>query len=383
VGCNGAYSWLRDWEFGGGQEEVMIAVLLSNSVGWDRPLYVRVIREHGDAPGSYPFTLCVRDLRGNLVLSRSFVYDGGREEQTFAVDVSGLSGGIYQVYIYNWNNCSPPSNVLTFRYWLHKIERDAYLSLGDGWDFRRTYLFMLYVYDKKLFWKYLINTSETVIPAGVPVYIEATDASGNAFVGSVTATGSISLRPNMKVPFMAVFRIIYDRPIDDSIYRAFTALAGFAYRTYVHKADDYTVELGIVKTEPGLGPLGFAAIVLAIGGATAMTWMWYDREVRRIELEGKKLDKVDPLIKIQEKITNQYFAEVDRCRNDLECIRLAQYKYFGPLQMINSAVGSILSTSGISRECDGLNVGGVCIPWWVVAVIIFVGGLLVISAVRR
>jgi hypothetical protein len=358
----------------------MIVTLDANSVGWERPLYIRVIREPEDAPGSYPFTLCVRDLNGNLVLKRGFTYDSAKDEQTFSVDVSTLGEGIYSVYIYNWTDCNPPSNVLTFRYWLHRIvENYAYLSL-EGWDYRKIYLFMLYVYNGKLFWKYLINTSEAVIPAGVPVYLEVTDASGNAFVGSVATRGFAVLRPNTKIPFMARFRIRYGDRVSKDVVKSFIGIVGRMMNSYVDIVDDYTVEIGIVKDRPGI-PLKVAVVIaFAITGALGI-WAWHDVQVRSIELEYKRLETVEPLINVFANAHMRYLNQLSLCTTD-ECIREVVNTWLPILQSIGANIGMLLSSGIPLMKCNGINIGGVCVPWWVVGIMIFVAGLMVVAALK-
>jgi len=360
----------------------MIVVPISNSVGWVSPFYLNVIREPTDIPGSYPFTVCIKDSSGSVVLSKSFTYDFTRDVETFAVDVSSLSEGVYKVYIYNWTDCNPPSNVPTFVYWLHYISGGTYLSL-DGWDYRRTYMFMLYVYDGKLFWQYWINTSDVVIPSGVPVYLEVTDGSGNAFVGSVTGSGgTVYLRPNMKIPFIAIFRIRYEDKVVPDILRAFSGFVWMMKNSYVDMVDDYTIEIGVVKTEPGFPVFAVIAIGLILLGAFGI-WAWHDSNVKNAEVESKRLDYAKVLI---DRISNAYDKMsqlVNLCNpNDMNCIMKAVQTWYPVVQTLSSNI-QLLQSMGITpTACNGLNLGGVCVPWWVVAVAIFLAGLLVIAAIK-
>jgi hypothetical protein len=360
----------------------MIVVPRGNFVGWlDSNLYVMVIREPKDVPGSYPFTVCIRDSSGSVVLSRSFAYDFTRDVETYAVDVSSLSEGVYSVYIYNWTNCNPPPDTLTFRYWLHKITGGAYMSLED-WDFSRLYVFMMYVYDGKLFWKHLVNTSDVVIPSNVPVYLEASDGRGNAFVGSVSGSGTIQVRPNMRIPFVAMFKITYQDRLSQDVVKALSAFVGMIRGAYVDIVDDYTVEIGIVKTEPGVPLLAIAIIMASIVGGFAV-FAWWDREVRRIELEKKALDYAKPLIDKMGRAFEKLESMLGMCGpNDWDCIARVQSVWLTVFQMLSSSVGMLLSRGFPLGQCDGVKVGGVCVPWWVVAVAIFLAGLLVIAAVR-
>jgi hypothetical protein len=360
----------------------MIVVPRGNFVGWlDPNLYVMVVREPRDVPGSYPFTVCIRDLRGNVVLSRSFAYDFTRDVETYAVDVSSLGEGVYRVDIYNWTDCNSPPDNLAFRYWLHKITGGAYLTFED-WDYSKLYIFMMYVYDGKLFWKHLTNTSDVVIPSGVPVYIEASDGRGNAFVGSVSGSGTIQVRPNMRIPFVAVFKITYQDRISQNVVRALSSFVGMIRGAYVDIVDDYTIEIGIVKMEPGAYLLPIAIIIASAVGAFAV-FAWWDREVRNIGLQSKALDYVKPLIDKMNRVFERFEQMLGMCSpNDWDCITKVQNMWLTVFQMISSNIGMLMSKGFPLGPCDGLNIGGVCVPWWVVGIAIFIAGLLVIAALK-
>jgi len=361
----------------------MIVVPVSNSVGWlENILYVRVIREPKDVPGSYPFTVCIRDSGGSVVLSRSFTYDFTTDVATYAVDVSSLGEGVYRVYIYNWSDCSPPPNTLTFVYWMHKISAGTYLSF-EGWDYSRMYVLIMYVYDRKLFWQYGINTSDFVVPSNVTVYIEATDRAGNAFVGSVSGDGTIYVRPNMKIPFVAIFRITYDDRVSQDVMRAFSGFVGMIRGAYVDMVDDYTVEVGIVKTEPGVPAIALAIIAASIVGAL-WAWAWHNNNVMNFELQKMALEYSKPLVDKMIRVFDKMESMLGMCSpGDYDCIMRVQSVWLPAAQTLASVIGNLMYRGIPLTRCDGINVGGVCVPWWVVAVAIFLGGLLVIAAVRR
>jgi hypothetical protein len=344
-------------------------------------LYVSVVREPGDAPGSYPFTVCIRDSRGNVVLSRSFVYDSTEDVKTYAVNVDSLREGVYRVDIYNWNDCNPPSGVTTFRYWLHRITSGAYLSF-DGWDYSRMFVFIMYVYDGKLFWQHLINTSDVIVPSNVPVHIEASDVSGNGFVGTVRGSGVVYVRPNTRVPFMAVFRIRYRDPVSRDVVSAFSGFLWMMRSTYVNLVDDRTVEIGIVKIEPGVSWLAAAVIVVAaVGGFAA--WRWSQVRVEEVRVEEKKIETAKPLIDAMTSAYRNFENELSMCSpGDFNCVANVQKMWMPVLNTLSSNVGMLMCAGIPLRSCDGVSVGGVCVPWWVVAVAVFIAGLLVISALK-
>jgi len=368
----------------------MIVVPVSNSIGWlNENLYVKVIREVGDVPGSYPFTVCIRNLAGVLVLSRSFTYDFTREEQTYAVDVSSLGEGEYRVYIYNWNNCNPPPGTAVYEYWMHKIGSthlgSAYLSF-EGWDYSRMYVLLMYTLGGKLYWQHGINTSDFVVPLGARVYIEATDRSGNAFVGVIDVSGDMSVRPNTRIPFMATFRFKYDRPVSERIARVVNRLVWMMKDVYINVVDDNTVELVIVKTEPGLTPTVAVAVVVVVGivGGVIWGWLWYDARIREIEVEHKRIEHSKPVVDVFVKTHGAFLEMLRMCGpGDSECISRVYSIWVPQLQLIGSVLGALLARGYSLGPCDGLRVGGVCVPWWVVGVAVFLAGLLVIAVVRR
>jgi len=360
----------------------MIVVPESNSVGWVSPFYLNVIRETTDIPGSYPFTVCIKDSSGRVVLSKSFTYDFTRDVETFAVDVSSLSEGVYRVYIYNWTDCNPPSNVRTFVYWLHYISGGTYLSL-DGWDYSRTYMFILYVYDGKLFWQYKINTSDAIIPSGVPVHLEVTDGYGNGFVGSVTGSGgTVYVRPNTKVPFMVVFRIRYEDKVVPDILRAFSGFIWMLKNSYIDMIDDYTIEIGVVKIEPGIYPSAVRTIGPLLVGAFGI-WAWHDSNVKNAEVENKRLEYTKPLIDRIVYAYDRMTQSLSLCSpNDQNCMLNVIQTWYPMIQTMSTVAGLMTALGLPLTKCDGLRLGGVCVPWWVVAVAIFLAGLLVIAAVK-
>jgi hypothetical protein len=341
---------------------------------------IMVAREPDDNPGSYPFTVCIKDSSGNVVYSEQFTYDFDRDVRIFTVDIGGIRDGVYEMHVYNATSCSPPPGAIAFRYWIHKTARGAPLRLGDGWDFSTaTRLFALYAYNGRVFWSYQENTSGTSIPLNTPVHLEITDGSGNAFVGTVTATSEseITVSPNMRVPFMAEFTITFSQPVTDQVCRAILDLVGIMKDVIIYAPDSYTMNLTVVKSAPGINPLVIIAIGIIVGGAVGIALLWHDVEVKSIELKARQLNTVDPLIKLQSDILNKYASEVSQCGADAECIRNVQYKYFPTIQAINATISGVMGSA-----CNGIVIGNTCVPWWVVGIAILVGGMIVVSVLR-
>jgi hypothetical protein len=361
----------------------MIVVPQDTSIDWLSPnLYLRVARELRDVDDSYNLSVCVRDWMGRVVASRSFTYTPSDDVVQYVVDLSSVGDGVYWVDVNNWFNCTPPLNAVLFRYLIHKISDGVHVSF-EGWDYRRMHIFAFYVYDGKLFMKYLVNASDMVVPSDVPVYIEASDASGNAFVGVVRGSGTITVRPNMRIPFMATFRIKVDQPRVRDVARYVERYVGYMHGVAVQLVDDYTFNIVITKIEPGLSPK-VAFIVGAFLGGIAGFMAAGGVRIVEVSVQAQALESARQAVDMAVDAWQRYVEEVEQCpRNDIQCIEAAQRKWL-PLVQITSALAASLMAAGfpITGRCNGLNVGGVCVPWWVVAVAIFLAGLLVIAAVK-
>jgi hypothetical protein len=362
----------------------MIVTIPNTSIDWlSNNLYVYIIREPEDVFDRIPISVCVVDDMGTVVAGRTFDYTPDEEVRQYAVDLSSLSDGVYWVYVYNWNSCSPPlaPGVIFFRYLIHKYSDGAYVSF-EGWDYSLMRIFAMYEYDGKLFTKYLVNTSDMVIPYNVPVYIEAADRSRNAFVGSVRGYSTIYVRPNMRVPFMAIFTIKLNQPRAIDFARHVQRYIGLMRGAAVRTVDDYTLSIVITKTEPGLGQLG-AFILGALIGLGIGFLVAGGMRVVEVSVQGKALENAKQVADILYDAWRHYTNEVSMCpEGDAECIERVQRKWFPLVQVLSALLGNLYVLGFRMDSCNGINVGGVCVPWWVVAVAVFLAGLLVISAVK-
>jgi hypothetical protein len=179
------------------------------------------------------------------------------------------------------------------------------------------------------------------------------------------------------VPFIAEFKIKYRDPVARDVGKAFGEFVWLSSPTYINVVDNYTIEWGIVKVEAGVS--WFAVVLI---GAVILGGMFihYDIRVREIELEHKRIEVARPLVDKYNIVFERYLSELAACGNDQNCIASVQRLWLPVLQSISSVIGLLMSRT--SYSCNGLNVGGVCIPWWVVGLMVFVAGLMVISALR-
>jgi hypothetical protein len=351
-------------------------------------LYVVVIRDPDDPLADLPFTMCIKDSSNNVVSTLGFTFTPGIDPDVkeYVFDVSSLSDGVYKVEIYNWINCDSPLDLVA-SYYIHKVSGGSTLTLSGSWDYSNNRWFILYAYDGKLFFIYDVNVSGVPIPIGIPVYAEITDGSGNAFVGSVTASFAVTyVEPNMKVPFMATFTIKLDRPRATDVATSIQNAVGFMYSVAIQLVDDYTFNIVIVKTEPGIEPMTLIAIAIIAGVIITGILAWHNARISEINLQVKALDSAKPAIDIAADAYQRYTKEVEQCdKDDMDCVRRTQYKWYPFIQGASALAGSIIATGmpvQQQTECNGINISGVCVPWWVVAIAVFLAGLLVISAVK-
>ena len=243
-------------------------------------------------------------------------------------------------------------------------------------------IFTIYEYDGKLFTKYLVNTSDTVIPYDVPVYIEAADGSGNAFVGAVRGRDTIYIRPNMRVPFMAIFTIKLDQPRAIDFARHVQRYIGLMRGAAVYIVDDYTFNIVITKTEPGISPK-LALILGALTGIGVGFLAAGGVRIVEIGVQGKALENAKQVADILNDTWRRYTEELSQCpENDIECVERVQRKWFPLIQILSALLGNLYMLGFRMESCNGVNVGGICVPWWVVAIAVFLAGLLVISVVK-
>jgi len=288
--------------------------------------------------------------------------------------------GIYNMEIYyepySTNRCSKQEYFIA-KYLIHATLAAMPVRFDETWQGNGRWLAM-WVHDGRLFWTYRSNTRYIYLPPGVTAAIEVVDDAGNAFVGTVTVTEPTPISPNASVPFMARITITLDQPRAFSFVRGLTDFGGFVYGATVQAVDDYTVEIIIVKTGPGLSALAALAI-MAI--AAFCVWMLYDVRVREINasVEIKRLETVEPLVKRYTAILDKYIEEISKAKSEQE-VKNVQAKYLGALQTTAALVGQVYA-SGIGR-CDGVKIGETCVPWWVIGIGIFVAGLMVVSVLK-
>jgi hypothetical protein len=336
-----------------------------------------IIREAADPLASRAFTMCIKDLGGNLVYYREFSYDSLNEVQDVDVPVDAPLDGIYNMEIYGGiyavNNCSRQDSLVA-RYPIHATLAAADVKFSDRWKGSGRWLAM-WVHEGRLFWTCRSGTG-IQLPLGVTAVIETTDDAGNAFAGTVTVTGPITLSPNLSVPFTARITLTLDQPQALSLVRALTDFGGLTYGATINALDDYTVEITIVKTGPGI----WALVALALGIIAAIcTWMLHDIRVKEIEVEARRLETVEPLIDRYSEILNKYMEEVSKAKSEEE-VKSVQAKYFGALQTTSALIGQAL-TSGIGA-CNGIKIGNTCVPWWVVGIGMFAAGLVVAAVLK-
>ena len=340
---------------------------------------VWTVREANDPLVSVPWTVCVRDSGNNVVYSEQIYHDVNVDPdiKVHLVDITSLSQSIYRVDIYNWTDCNPPDNVDVYSVYIHKKTSGMVLFGLDGsWYPDRQYIFTLYVADGKLFYQSSSNRA-VFIPTGADVFVEVTGSDNNAYVGVVNASFDMRVKPNASIPFVATLTLKFDKPVAWLAAKAYGDVVGFARGITVDVVDDYTLKLIIAKSEVGLGSLGAALAILAIIAVI----VWGVAAIIQFLVELTKVDQIKKLSDERDAVVQAYLNEANSCGADQNCLSRVQAKYLPIIQGYDAAIGAMASTLG-TGACNGLKLNGVCVPWWVVAVAIFLAGLLVIAAVK-
>ena len=138
----------------------------------------------------------------------------------------------------------------------------------------------------------------------------------------------------------------------------------------VSVVDDYTVELMFVKTDVGIAPLVAGIVMLALVAVTAVAVAYIVSMQVSVEIGRQKI--IDKLIEERNRVVEMYVNEVNRC-TDEQCIDRTQLKYMPILASINETLGEVYG-----KTCDGVELFGSCIPWYVLIIAAFVVALFVV-----
>jgi hypothetical protein len=382
VGGVGAYSRIHNWCDDQEEADMKIGVPATGPLG-DR-FEVWTIREPNDPQTTIKWTICIFDRNDRLVLMDVISHTVGVDYdiKRHVEIIDHLSSGIYRVNVYYGDylasGCeNAPADELKYMFYIHR-NTSSVVSFGlDGsWYPDRQYIFTLYVADGKLF--YQSSSNRVVpIPAGADVFVEVTGSDNNAYVGIVNASSDMRVVPNASIPFVATLTFKFDKPVAWLAAKAYGDVVGFARGITVDVVDDYTLKLIIAKSEVGLGPLGAALAILALIAII----VWGVAAIVQFIVELTKVDQIKKLSDERDAVVQKYINEADSCGADQNCLSRVQAKYLPIIQGYDAAIGALSSTLG-TGACNGLKLSGVCVPWWVVAVAIFLAGLLVISAVK-
>jgi len=322
-------------------------------------LEIWTIREADDPPVSIPWAFCIRRLDGTLVYEQQVYHDVDFDPdiKVHIADITPLSGGVYRLDIYNWNSCNPPDGVDTYSVYIQKGGDTVALRMHVDWFPERNYIFVMYVYDGKLFYR-TESGRVTFIPRGADTYVEITGSDGRAFVGVVNATSDVIVAPNVYIPFKSTVRIRFDRPVAWNVAHA---LVLPVRHVAVSVVDDYTVDIIITKTDVGIAPLVAGIIMLALVAVTTVSVAYIVSMQVSVEVGRQQI--IESLVEEKNKVVNAYINEVNQC-TDEQCINRTQLKYMPILASINEAIGEVYG-----KTCDGVELFGSCVPWYVFVII--------------
>jgi len=339
---------------------------------------VWTIREPGDPLMSVPWAVCVKDSSGAVVYSQQIYHDVGVDPdiKVHLIDITSLGQGIYRVDVYNWTDCNPPQGVVSYSVYIHKKTTGTVLFGLDGsWYPDRQYIFTVYVADGKLFYQSSSNRA-VFIPAGADVFVEVTGSDNKAYVGVVNTSSDMRVVHNASIPFEAKLTFTLDKPVAWDVAKAYANVVGFGRGVVVNVVDDYTFQIVIAKSEFGLP----VVVIVLIGLAIVAAIVWGVAAIIKFTVELETVNTIKKLSDERSAVVQKYVNEYNQCTDD-SCRNRVQAKYLPIIQGYDAAIGALSSTLG-AGACNGINIGGVCVPWWVVAVGVFLAGLLVIAAVK-
>jgi hypothetical protein len=348
---------------------------------------VWTIRDPDDPLTTMKWTMCIYDRDDRLVFMDVISHRVGVDPdiKIYREDISSLRSDVYRVNIYYGDyllsGCdNAPADQLRYIFYIHKEGSDIVsLRMNSSWYPDRNYIFAMYVLDGIPF--YTSTSSRAVsIPRNADVFVEITGSDNNAYVGIVRATSDITVTPNATIPFRAVLRIRLSRPFAEAVANMYANMLGYGRGIVINIIDDYTFDLEFVKTEVGVYKIValifiFLMVVILALAAVAIVSMI-------VSVEHRELDIIQNIINERKKLVEEYKEEYDACTDDM-CRDRVQRKYLPIIQGYDAAIGALSLRLSGHGQCNGLNLGGVCVPWWVVGVAVFMAGLLVVSVVRR
>jgi len=346
---------------------VRVGLPVTGPVG-DR-LEVWTIREADDPLMSVPWTVCIKDASGNLVLEQQLYHDVGIDPDVkiHLVDVTNLSSGVYRVDIYNFTSCTPPEKTITYSYYIHRTGGVTSVTPSSDWGINTAWAFALYIYDGKIF--YSSGSYGVTVPVGADVFVEIVGTDNRAYVDVIHPTSyyQIWVMPNYKLPVKADIDIKIDQPKAWDVVRLFEKALAFSRGVSFSVVDDYTVRMTILKTDPGLPML----VVVIIGIALVGIGLILNAIVRGMEVKvtGDKIEMLDTMRQRFDSIVDAMMAELKACGNDTNCVNRVLTKYSVILQSTAQVYGEIVRVLEEEKACDGLTIGGTCIPWWAVALV--------------
>ena len=340
------------------------------------------IREPNDPQTTIKWTMCIFDSNNRLVLMDVISHTVGADPdiKSHFEDITNLSDGVYRVNVYYGDYLASgcdniPADQLKYVFFIHKMGTGIVsLMMDSSWYPDRNYIFTMYVLNGIPFYQ---STSfrRVAIPANADVFVEITGSDNNAYVGIVNASSDVRVKPNTTIPFRAVLTFKLDKPYAQFVANMYANLLEFGRGIVVNVVDDYTFNLEIVKAEVGISVIA-ALIIFGI----IMILAWFIVSVLDMVVEIQKIDTINRILDERNAVVQNYLNEYNRC-TDENCRRNVQAKYLPIIHGYDAAIGALLSALG-AGACNGINIGGVCVPWWVVAVAIFLAGLLVIAAVK-
>jgi hypothetical protein len=328
------------------------------------------VREPNDPQTTIKWTMCIFDSNNRLVLMDVLSHTVGTDPDVKPnfEDITNLSNGVYRVNVYYGDylvsGCdAAPADQLKYVFFIHKMGTGIVpLMMDSSWYPERNYIFTMYVLNGIPFYQ-STSSRRVAIPANADVFVEITGSDNNAYVGIVNTSSDIYVKPNTTIPFRAVLKFKLDKPYAQFVANMYANLLGFGRGIVVNVVDDYTFELEIVKTEVG----AYGIVVMIFIFALFALLAWFVVNIVSMVVEIATIASINVLVNRRIELENKFLNEYNQCTDD-SCRKNVENKYLPLLQAYDAAIGGLIRTLQRTGRCDGFQVGGVCIPWWVVVI---------------
>lgn len=318
-----------------------------------------IISEPADRD-SGQISACLYDKGGKLVASQYYRYNGWGFSPPVVINILDVSSvpnaGEYELTIESDFSCRKER---ILGKWDVYIDKHA-LVISLDTD-KKARGFSLMVYNGKLYTSY--GGRAVLVKSGSTAFVEVVDSDGNGFVDLRTWTAGGTVRPNVKVPFMASFDIEFS----GDVYSIMSMINIPGHKTAYEIIGSNKLRVYILKDEPGL-PI-YAVIAIVAGIAAGIFAVGYAvNAIGNLVVKTSASQMMNDIRNAFNTATMNLQNELARC-TDEQCRAGAYSRYITTINSLSSLLGQVsVMTEEQQQRCDGVKIGNTCIPWWVLAV---------------